>query len=172
MTFKFPLQLSFFPFSVHAMNIPTSTSFYLLSSHIPPWNWQGSGYTFNVSHTWLIFPYFPLLILFCPLDCRQLRYFLFTSLYCRIFHSVFYYLLNVQKASFYQIQTSKTISNVFVDHHLYDAPCVLIPDHHFPLYHWYQSGIDDATVFSHKLMILVPSKYDARYCKYDFIKLY
>lgn len=137
MTFKFPLQLSFFPFSVHAMNIPTSTSFYLLSSHIPPWNWQGSGYTFNVSHTWLIFPYFPLLILFCPLDCRQLRYFLFSSLYCRIFHSVFYYLLNVQKASFYQIQTSKTISNVFVDHHLYDAPCVLIPDHHFPLYHWY-----------------------------------
>ena len=36
----------------------------------------------------------------------------------------------------------------------------------------YQSGIYDATVFSHKLMILAPSKYDARYSKYDFMKLY
>lgn len=59
-----------------------------------------------------------------------------------------------------------------VYHYLYDAPCVLIPDHPFPLYHWYQSGIYDATVFSHKLMILAPSKYDARYSKYDFMKLY
>ena len=43
----------------------------------PPWNWQGSGYTFSVSHTLLILPYFWLLILFCPLDCRQLRKVLF-----------------------------------------------------------------------------------------------